>query len=92
MPAHFIGYPVGGFFQFIVVVQLQLHSAHLVGMPLVQTVHQAQVCKQEQVVVFGKVGLVNADDCQAAGTHIVLYVVGVYLVAEFQLQFVGYRL
>ena len=54
-------------------------------MPLVQTVHQTQVCKQEQVVVFGKVGLVDADDCQAAGTHIVLYVVGVYLVAELQL-------
>ena len=52
----------------------------------------ADKLKQKQVVVFGKVGLVDADDCQAAGTHIVLYVVGVYLVAELQLQFVGYRL
>ena len=36
--------------------------------------------------------MVDTYNLQAAGTHIVLDEVGVYLVTEFQLQLVGKRL
>ena len=80
---------IGGFFQLVVIIQPQFQSTHLIRLPFVQAVHHTQVGKQEQIIVFGKVGLINAHHRQTTCTHIILYIICIYLITKLQLHFVG---
>ena len=40
-------YLIGGFFQLVIIAYFQLHTAHLVRLPVVQAIHQIEVGKQE---------------------------------------------
>ena len=40
-------YLIGGFFQLVIIAYFQLHTAHLVRLPVVQAIHQVEVGKQE---------------------------------------------